>query len=817
MNENQPKTSLDERQKQIGLWTAGIFTILSILFAGVEFYYVTVIHPGRFDNSDYLLMPVTIIVFAVSMLSTFWIWRGRYQKGIELLFITMMTLAVIGTLVLNDFQAIVISYVVILAPIMFTWVLPNTSRQRAVITIVIVVLAIIGIEIWNPGFRNSAGAFAIQIVPVFAFLAVVVLIGFIARQAVSGNLRTKLIIAFLAVTIIPLAIISYLNYRSTSQALVQAADVKISGAAQFTADQVDAFFNNTLNAVRVKAQDPVIVNYLLLPAYQRAGSVEESQLNKLLEVYSHEDALFINSIGVIATNGRSLADTSPTEVSVDKSDRVYFQQPLKTGLPYSSELIFSATTGKPSLYFTAPVRNPASGDIIGVFRIRYDAGILQTIVAKNNNLVGDTSVPVLLDENHIRLAHGSSPAQNYKTIVPLSTDALAQLQANNRLPGGTAEQLSTNVPAFEAGLNNIDTQPFFAAEIHDQGQGVEEATAVKLKSHSWIMVFGQTETVFLAPVQAQTRTGLIIALVLALVAAGIGFFVAQTLAGPVVRLTAVAEQISAGDNTAQAKVETSDEIGTLAATFNRMTAQLRETLEGLEQRVAARTKDLEIVAEVGTATATILESKRLLQEVVDLTKERFNLYHSHIYLLDEKGEHLVLTAGAGEPGRIMVSEGRSIPLNREQSLVARAARERKGVTVNDVTQATDFLPNPLLPDTRSELAVPMIVGNQVIGVFDIQSEQVGRFTDSDVNIQTTLAAQLATSIQNVRSFEQSKKQAELQSLVNVIGSRIQRTTSIEETLQTAIRELGTAIGASRVKASIQSASSTISTEPTSAD
>ena len=91
---------------------------------------------------------------------------------------------------------------------------------------------------------------------------------------------------------------------------------------------------------------------------------------------------------------------------------------------------------------------------------------------------------------------------------------------------------------------------------------------------------------------------------------------------------------------------------------------------------------------------------------------------------------------------------------REQSLVARAAREGKGVTVNDVTQAPDFLPNPLLPNTRSELAVPMIAGGNVIGVFDIQSEEVSRFTDTDINIQTTLAAQLATSIQNVRSFEQ---------------------------------------------------------------
>ena len=235
-------------------------------------------------------------------------------------------------------------------------------------------------------------------------------------------------------------------------------------------------------------------------------------------------------------------------------------------------------------------------------------------------------------------------------------------------------------------------------------------------------------------------------------------------------------------------------------TVNRELQAIQNTLE---QHVAARTKDLATVAEVGTATAAILDPDRLLQEVVDLTKDRFNLYHSHIYLLDEAGENLVLTSGAGEPGRRMVAEKRSIPLKTEQSLVARAARERKGVTVNDVTQAPDFLPNPLLPDTRSELAVPMVAGGNLIGVFDIQSDQVGRFADSDVNIQTTLAAQVATSIQNVRSFAQSKRQAELESLVNAIGQKIQRTISVEDTLQTAIREIGLALGVARVKVSLQ--------------
>jgi putative methionine-R-sulfoxide reductase with GAF domain len=290
-----------------------------------------------------------------------------------------------------------------------------------------------------------------------------------------------------------------------------------------------------------------------------------------------------------------------------------------------------------------------------------------------------------------------------------------------------------------------------------------------------------------------------IGLAIALLMGFVSILIARSITRPVNHLVDVATQIAAGNLDVTAKVEQQDEIGVLAVAFNNMAEKQKRSIEDLDRRAA----QLATVAEVGTATSTILDTDRLLQEVVDLTKERFNLYHSHIYLLNEAGDTLVLAAGAGEPGRKMVAEGRSIPLGREQSLVARAAREQKGVTVNDVTQAPDFLPHPLLPDTRSELAVPMIVGGKVIGVFDVQSDQVGRFTEADINIQTTLAAQIASSVQNVRSFEQSKAQAELETLVNTIGQKIQRATSVDDTLQTAVREIGLALGASRVSASIQ--------------
>ena len=265
--------------------------------------------------------------------------------------------------------------------------------------------------------------------------------------------------------------------------------------------------------------------------------------------------------------------------------------------------------------------------------------------------------------------------------------------------------------------------------------------------------------------QTTLNLSVVILVVVLMLGTGASLILSQSISKPLVELTEVVRQISLGNLGMRAQAETQDETGVLAQAVNKMTAQLRDLIQSLEQRVAERTKALSSVAEVSTAASTILETDKLLQQVVDLSKERFNLYHSHIYLLDEAGENLVLASGAGEAGRVMVAEGRSIPLNREQSLVARAARERIGVTVNDVTQEPDFLPNPLLPDTRSELAVPMIVGDNVLGVFDVQSDVTGRFTEADINIQTTLASQIATALQNARSFTQAELQRRQNELI----------------------------------------------------
>ncbi|MEP6894374.1 MAG: GAF domain-containing protein, partial [Chloroflexota bacterium] len=210
-----------------------------------------------------------------------------------------------------------------------------------------------------------------------------------------------------------------------------------------------------------------------------------------------------------------------------------------------------------------------------------------------------------------------------------------------------------------------------------------------------------------------------------------------------------------------------------------------------------RAKQLAAVAEISTVSSQELEVDKLLSTVVHLTQRQFGLYHTHIFTFNEITEELEIAACGWQAGdeHEGTHETISIPLNKEQSLVARAARTRQAVITNDVKSEPGWLANPQLPDTASEMAVPLVIGDRVLGVLDVQSDRINAFTEEDANIQTTLASQVATAMQNARSFTQAQKQAEREAMLNTISQKIQGATTVEAVLQIAARELGHALGA----------------------
>jgi GAF domain-containing protein len=158
------------------------------------------------------------------------------------------------------------------------------------------------------------------------------------------------------------------------------------------------------------------------------------------------------------------------------------------------------------------------------------------------------------------------------------------------------------------------------------------------------------------------------------------------------------------------------------------------------------------VATLSEHLTAILDLETLLQELVNQIKDKFGYYHVQVYLVDDSSPNLIMAAGVGEAGAQMKAGGHSIPLNAPTSLVARAARTGKMVKVDNIHEVTDWLPNPLLPNTYSEMAVPIILGGQVAGALDVQQDKVAGFDEGDINLLHMLANQVAIAIHNAYQF-----------------------------------------------------------------
>ena len=389
----------------------------------------------------------------------------------------------------------------------------------------------------------------------------------------------------------------------------------------------------------------------------------------------------------------------------------------------------------------------------------------------NVNASGPSSTELLVSPTEV-----FRPGEGIVSVDPALLTEMRLARAEFGQFGGTARP---RMVSYQPLVSNVD-EPNLALD----GLG-------------WGVASSQSVTTALAPNALRPKFALLAAVILAALLAPASYFIASQTAAPITRLTAVAMAVAAGNLQAKVPVETNDEIGVLATTFNDMTERLQLTLQTLERRVIERTQaleaslydnerallrlqaneleregllrqarkravELETVARVSADASRLLDVEQLLDAVVNLTKGSFGLYHAQIYLLTPAKDVLKMAAGAGEVGRALVTQGYAIAVNHPQALVAEAVRTQHLVVVNDVAAVLHFLPHPLLPDTHSEMAIPLIVGNTVLGVFDVQADTTGFFTSEEQRIQTVLATQIAVAVQNALLYaEQASTLAQL--------------------------------------------------------
>jgi GAF domain-containing protein/HAMP domain-containing protein len=319
----------------------------------------------------------------------------------------------------------------------------------------------------------------------------------------------------------------------------------------------------------------------------------------------------------------------------------------------------------------------------------------------------------------------------------------------------------------------VSEVPLPVTEMSDPAQAA-------ISQLGWSVIVHQDSSEAFALIANQTKTSTLLALIVSVLAGVLGYFVAQWIVAPVVQLTNTTGLIAHGDLTQRSGITTKDEIGTLASAINTMTSRLQDTLGGLERRVAERTADLELARSLSERRAAELQSisdiSRLISSeqrlevlfglITQLVSEKFDFYHVGIFLVDSTGQFAVLQAANSEGGKQMLAHGHRLEVGRT-GIVGNVAKTGEASIALDVGADARYFNNPDLPETHSEMALPLRVHGKTIGVIDVQSKQPGAFTITDAQTLSILADQIAIAIDNARLFGQNKQALdELQSLYN---------------------------------------------------
>jgi GAF domain-containing protein len=187
-----------------------------------------------------------------------------------------------------------------------------------------------------------------------------------------------------------------------------------------------------------------------------------------------------------------------------------------------------------------------------------------------------------------------------------------------------------------------------------------------------------------------------------------------------------------------------------------LTIQLRETEAATTRKLEERSAQLYASTEVGRAAVSILDPDQLLAEIVHLINERFGLYYVAIFTLDRTGTYLVLREATGEAGHTLKERGHRLRISLD-SMVGYAAMQQEPRVAQNVGQDAVRFANPLLPDTQSEAALPLTIGNEIIGVLDVQSTRPNAFDEGLLTALQAMAAQVAVALQNAQSFSALQK------------------------------------------------------------
>ncbi len=270
--------------------------------------------------------------------------------------------------------------------------------------------------------------------------------------------------------------------------------------------------------------------------------------------------------------------------------------------------------------------------------------------------------------------------------------------------------------------------------------------------------------------QQSIRTGLTLIVIGFLLTLTVSIFLSVSITSPLAELRTGAESFQKGDMISTINTSGADEFTVIARIFNNLTKQIRELIASLESRVAERTSELntavkyidrrakqfEAVTKVSQSISTSTSLQELLPYISEVVSEQFGFYHVGIFLSDDNNQYARLAAANSTGGKRMLERGHLLKIG-EQGIVGYATSRGEPRIALNVGKDVVYFNNPDLPETHSEMALPLRIAGKIAGALDIQSTESNAFSDEDVEILSALAEQVSLAIQNAHLFDQTQK------------------------------------------------------------